>query len=98
MAADPMRLRARGLVAPLAPHELGRALYHLSKRRHFKERDLAESEAERDDKEKPEEAEDAKSRDSFVAVLRERGNARPSVGAARSHQRAQARCLLSSWA
>src|SRR5208283_2294839 len=64
MAADPYALRDRGLAAPLAPHELGRALYHLSKRRHFKERDLAESEGERNDKEKPEEVEDAKSRGS----------------------------------
>ncbi|MGO4872890.1 MAG: type II CRISPR RNA-guided endonuclease Cas9 [Roseiarcus sp.] len=73
MAADPYALRNRGLAAPLAPHELGRALYHLSKRRHFKERDLAESEGERNDKEKPEEVEDAKSRDSFVAALRASG-------------------------
>lgn len=43
MAADPYALRARGLQEALAPHELGRAIYHLSKRRHFKERDLAET-------------------------------------------------------
>ncbi|GEM_PF-485625 len=41
---DPYVLRARGLSEALAPHELGRALYHLSKRRHFKERDLAQGE------------------------------------------------------
>jgi CRISPR-associated endonuclease Csn1 len=73
MAADPYALRDRGLAAPLAPHELGRALYHLSKRRHFKERDLAESDGERNDAAKPEETEDAKSRDSFVAALRASG-------------------------
>ena len=39
---DPYALRAKGLSEPLTPHELGRALYHLSKRRHFKERDLVE--------------------------------------------------------
>ena len=44
MRADPYALRAKGLSEPLTPHELGRALYHLSKRRHFKERDLAEIE------------------------------------------------------
>ncbi len=43
MDADPYALRARGLQDALAPHELGRAIYHLSKRRHFKERDLAET-------------------------------------------------------
>jgi CRISPR-associated endonuclease Csn1 len=73
MAADPYALRDRGLAAPLARYELGRALYHLSKRRHFKERDLAESEGERNDKEKSEEVEDAESRDSFVAALRASG-------------------------
>lgn len=43
MTADPYALRAKGLIEELKPHELGRALYHLSKRRHFRERDLAES-------------------------------------------------------
>jgi CRISPR-associated endonuclease Csn1 len=42
MKLDPYALRAKGLSKRLTPHELGRALYHLSKRRHFKERDLAE--------------------------------------------------------
>lgn len=43
MNFDPYALRAKGLTAALTPFELGRALYHLSKRRHFKERDLAET-------------------------------------------------------
>ena len=30
---DPYALRARGLDQPLAPHELGRALFHLNQRR-----------------------------------------------------------------
>ena len=42
MMADPYALRAKGLQEALTPFELGRALYHLAKRRHFKERDLAE--------------------------------------------------------
>ncbi len=43
MGADPYALRAKGLESALTPYELGRALYHLAKRRHFKERDLAEA-------------------------------------------------------
>ena len=42
MGSDPYALRTKGLTEALTPHELGRALYHLAKRRHFKERDLAE--------------------------------------------------------
>ena len=42
MESDPYILRNKGLTEALTPHELGRALYHLAKRRHFKERDLAE--------------------------------------------------------
>ncbi|HVV66271.1 MAG TPA: hypothetical protein VHC42_12445, partial [Rhizomicrobium sp.] len=42
MSADPYALRARGLDEPLEPYEIGRALYHLAKRRHFKARDLEE--------------------------------------------------------
>ncbi len=43
MKEDPIPLRARGLVEALEPLHLGRALYHLAKRRHFRERELAES-------------------------------------------------------
>ena len=42
MEADPYVLRARGLSETLTLHEIGRALYHLAKRRHFKARDLEE--------------------------------------------------------
>ncbi len=42
MMTDPYAKRAKALAEKLAPHELGRVLYHLAKRRHFKERDLAE--------------------------------------------------------
>ncbi len=35
-AEDPYVLRARGLHLPLTPHELGRALYHLARKRGFK--------------------------------------------------------------
>ncbi len=44
MAADPWALRARALHEPLTPHELGRALYHLAQRRHFRGRDLEDAE------------------------------------------------------
>lgn len=40
MALDPYPLRVKGLAEPLSPHEFGRAIYHLSKRRHFRGRDL----------------------------------------------------------
>ena len=44
MALPPLPIRARALEERIEPHELGRALYHLAKRRHFKGRDLEESE------------------------------------------------------
>ncbi|NBU28785.1 MAG: type II CRISPR RNA-guided endonuclease Cas9, partial [Caulobacteraceae bacterium] len=44
MAQDPWSLRTRALTEPLAPHELGRALYHLAQRRHFRGRDLEAAE------------------------------------------------------
>jgi len=43
METDPYDLRQRGLEEPLLPYEVGRALYHLAKRRHFKGRELKES-------------------------------------------------------
>lgn len=33
---DPYELRAKGLVAPLEPHHLGRAIFHINQRRGFK--------------------------------------------------------------
>jgi CRISPR-associated endonuclease Csn1 len=73
MAADPYELRARGLGAPLLAYELGRALYHLSKRRHFQERDLAEDQNREKEKPKPEEDAEAKQRDSFSDELKKSG-------------------------
>lgn len=43
MALPPLPIRARALDERVESHELGRALYHLAKRRHFKGRDLEES-------------------------------------------------------
>ena len=43
MRLDPYDLRRRASEGEaLAPHEIGRAIYHLAKRRHFKTRDLEE--------------------------------------------------------
>lgn len=44
LTADPIDLRNRALCEALSPHEIGRALSHLSKRRHFRGKDLEESE------------------------------------------------------
>lgn len=41
-ARDPYALRARALNEPLAPHEVGRALFHLNQRRGFKSNRKAE--------------------------------------------------------
>ncbi|WP_372426392.1 type II CRISPR RNA-guided endonuclease Cas9 [Salinarimonas chemoclinalis] len=45
MARDPYELRLRALTEPLAPYEVGRALYHLAQRRHFSGRDGTADEA-----------------------------------------------------
>src|SRR5208337_100626 len=74
MSADPYALRAKGLEAPLTPYELGRAFYHLAKKRHFKERDAAEKEGEsRGDKGSAEDAKDEDARESFIAQVRASG-------------------------
>jgi len=75
MAKEPLALRTRGLTEQLEPYELGRALYHLAKRRHFKGRDLedGDGEAAEKDKPKPEEEVEAKTREALVATLQETG-------------------------
>lgn len=60
MALDAYALRARGLFEKLDPHEFGRALYHLSKRRHFKGRDLEDNDAAEMKSESKEAKEDSK--------------------------------------
>ena len=47
MKSDPYALRNRGLEEPLDAYELGRALYHLAQRRHFRGRDLEEEDTEK---------------------------------------------------
>ena len=44
MATDPYDLRKRGLTERLSAHEVGRTLYHLAQRRHFRGREIDESE------------------------------------------------------
>jgi CRISPR-associated endonuclease Csn1 len=46
MRGDPVELRERGLDEKLTLHELGRALYHLAQRRHFRGRHLEEDDPE----------------------------------------------------
>jgi CRISPR-associated endonuclease Csn1 len=43
MAMEPYGLRKRGISEALTEHEIGRAIYHLAQQRHFKGRDLEES-------------------------------------------------------
>lgn len=43
MALDPYSLRKRGIAEPLSAFEMGRALYHLAHRRHFRGRELADA-------------------------------------------------------
>jgi CRISPR-associated endonuclease Csn1 len=70
MAMDPYGLRARGLSERLAPHEFGRAVYHLAQQRHFKGRDLAEG---ADEDEALDEKEAKTNRESTLEALKTTG-------------------------
>jgi CRISPR-associated endonuclease Csn1 len=48
-AADPYALRRDGLSRPLTPHELGRAIYHLAKRRGFAGRQVEDRKEDKDE-------------------------------------------------
>ncbi len=72
MALDPYQLRHQGLARELSAYELGRALYHLSKRRHFRGRDLEEVGAE-ETKEKADEKEAKSAREKLVKALKDTG-------------------------
>jgi CRISPR-associated endonuclease Csn1 len=72
MAEDPWSLRARALSEPLAPHKLGRALYHLAQRRHFRGRDLEDADIadeRKKDTPAPDEAKAASQRDKDRKAL-----------------------------
>lgn len=88
MSADPYALRKRGLKERLEPYELGRALYHLSKRRHFRGRDLEEDVEEISQTEAAEEKEAASNRETTLAALHAAGT---TLGAWLADKRADAR-------
>ncbi len=73
MKSDPYDLRARAVGEErLRPHEVGRALYHLAKRRHFKGRELEEDDDAPDER-KEEDADEKKAkagRDATLAALK----------------------------
>lgn len=73
MAADPWQLRVRGLSKKLAPEELGRALYHLAKKRHFRGRDLEEDATAAEEDAAADEKAASDARKSFLAELRASG-------------------------
>ncbi len=74
MAVDPYGVRSRGLTEALTAYEFGRALYHLAKRRHYKNRDL-EEEGEKETDSVNEESADEKAaksdRDSTLKALKD---------------------------
>jgi len=77
MKTEPLTLRSKG-VAPkdgtadrLTPHELGRALYHLARLRHFKGRELAETEEEPG--ETPDEKKAGEARQQTIQALKASG-------------------------
>lgn len=70
MALPPLALRTKGLTEKLEPHELGRALYHLARLRHFRGRDIESDTPE----EEPADEKAAKSaRDTTIQALRASG-------------------------
>lgn len=76
MAEDPWMLRARAITEQLSPHELGRALYHLAQRRHFRGRDFEEAETLdniANDKQAPDEQKAASQRDKDRQALEASG-------------------------
>jgi CRISPR-associated endonuclease Csn1 len=80
MQTDPLPLRVRGLKEKLDAHELGRALYHLSKRRHFKGRDFTEE----GDPENADEVKARGERETTLAALKASGSTLGEFLAAKS--------------
>jgi CRISPR-associated endonuclease Csn1 len=72
MAKEPLALRTRGLSERLEPHDVGRALYHLAQRRHFKGRELDEGDSEAADEAAEKEAKS--SRETTLQFLKRSGN------------------------
>ena len=70
MKLDPYDLRKKGLVRKLDPYELGRAIYHLSKRRHFLGRDI---ELEGDSGDEEEDKQSIENREGLLNELKQNG-------------------------
>lgn len=70
MALDPYALRAKALTAPLTPVELGRTIYHQTKRRHFRDRDYGVDDEEHVDKKDPDEQKTKEGREALVHALK----------------------------
>lgn len=70
MKEDPYELRRRGLLEKLSKFELGRALYHLSKRRHFSGRDHTLEDENREEEVDKQATED---RESLLSELNKSG-------------------------
>ena len=68
MKTEPLALRVRGLSERLEAHDLGHALYHLAQHRHFKGRELEETEDEA-----PDEKEAKTNRESTLKSLKTSG-------------------------
>jgi CRISPR-associated endonuclease Csn1 len=70
MAIEPYALRKRGLEEALSAHELGRALYHLAKRRHFHGRDIEDEEPGEKEKDDADEKAAKTERESTLQALK----------------------------
>ena len=70
MQTDPYELRRRGISGALTPHELGRAIYHLSKRRHFRGREQSEEDQQPEQSEEDRQAQTG--RDHVRRTLQQR--------------------------
>jgi len=81
MESDPYELRRRGLEEGLSAYELGRAIYHLAQHRHFKGRELEESDTP--DPDVDDEKETANEREATLKALK---NEQTTLGAWLAHR------------
>lgn len=82
MTSEPLALRAKGLADRLEHYELGRALYHLAQRRHFKGRDIEES--DKPEEEALDEKAAKSAREQMVGALKASGQTLGQMLAERS--------------
>jgi len=76
MGSDPYELRRRGLESGLSAYEFGRAIYHLAQHRHFKGRELEDSDTPDSDADDEKEAQNE--RDATLKALK---NEQTTLGA-----------------